>query len=84
MIEENRKEFEKANIIQWHEAGYLGQGISVAVAENKTHTDEQIEYNHDFIQWIFPTIKTERSVEYSLCLLLPQIRTHQAATRDSA
>ena len=47
-------------------------------------TDEQIEYNHDFIQWIFPTIKTERSVEYSLCLLLPQIRTHQAATRDSA
>lgn len=43
MIEENRAEFEKSNIIQWHEAGYLGQGVSVAVAENKTHTDEQIE-----------------------------------------
>lgn len=43
MIEQNRAEFEKANIIQWHEAGYLGQGISVAVVESKTHTDEQIE-----------------------------------------
>ena len=43
MIEENRAEFEKANIIQWHEAGYLGQGVGVAVVESKTHTDEQIE-----------------------------------------
>lgn len=43
MIEQNRAEFEKANIIQWHEAGYLGQGISVAVVESKSHTDEQTE-----------------------------------------
>ena len=43
MIEENRAEFEKANILQWHKAGYLGQGVGVAVVESKTHTDEQIE-----------------------------------------
>ena len=34
MIEENRAEFEKAGILKWHEAGYKGQGIRVAVLDS--------------------------------------------------
>lgn len=33
MIEENRAEFEKANILKWWQAGYKGQGMKIAVLE---------------------------------------------------
>lgn len=33
MIEENRGEFEKAGILKWHDAGFKGQGIRVAVLD---------------------------------------------------
>ena len=40
MIEENRAEFEKAGILKWHEAGYKGQGIRVAVLDSQPHLPE--------------------------------------------
>ena len=35
MIEENRAEFEKAGILKWHEAGFKGQGIRIAVLDSQ-------------------------------------------------
>lgn len=33
MIAENKAEFDKAGITAWHEAGYLGQGVTIAVMD---------------------------------------------------
>ena len=33
MIAENKAEFDKAGITAWHEAGYLGQGVKIAVLD---------------------------------------------------
>lgn len=35
MIEENRAEFEKTGILKWHEAGFKGQGIRIAVLDSQ-------------------------------------------------
>lgn len=65
MIEQNKAEFEKANILEWHEAGYLGQGVGVAVVESKSHTDEQIE-SIEQIHFLYEPIEKSRSDGHAL------------------
>lgn len=72
MIDQNRAEFEKSNIIQWHEAGYLGQGVSVAVAESKTHTDEQIE-SIEQIHFLYEPLKKSDGHALSVASVIHEV-----------
>lgn len=48
MIEENRAEFEKANILKWWQAGYMGEGVKIAVLELSPPADDEFA-DHNFI-----------------------------------
>lgn len=45
MIEENRAEFEKANISAWWNAGYKGEGMKAAVLELKSACEDESTFN---------------------------------------
>lgn len=50
MIEENRAEFEKANILKWWRAGYMGEGVKIAVLELSPPADDEFT-DHNFINF---------------------------------
>lgn len=49
MIEENRQEFQRANILNWWNAGYKGQDIKIAVLETSVSMDNDVVLNDDKI-----------------------------------
>lgn len=49
MIKENKAEFEKTNLLNWHDAGYKGKGITVVVLD-----DRGIPYEWTYAEMPFP------------------------------
>lgn len=49
MIEENRKEFERSNVLNWWSKGYKGSGIKIAVLETSVSMDNDVVLNDDKI-----------------------------------
>lgn len=49
MIEENRKEFERSNVLNWWSKGYKGSGVKIAVLETSVSMDNDVVLNDDKI-----------------------------------
>lgn len=52
MLEENRRIFERCNILQWHEAGYTGKGVKIGVIDLDNHL---FPWQEDKVTKIEPT-----------------------------